>query len=209
MKFWGMLLTVVALVTAQTVTPIVQIEGTGITTLQKDMVRPDFVLGYGEMGAELEKGPFTFTTTINVNEDFSFDVKDIKAQYQPYDEFGVYIGHTVEPFGSYQSNAVSYSYLRGIERDQDLMVGVTGTFANTHLTYNVAAISGDSATLNTGAAKLEYTSKYVNSDVSIKTDMDTTAFALGVVVKPISLMDVTFRGYKGINTDISSECYNH
>lgn len=204
MRFWSLLLTMVALATAQTFSPIIQVDGLGISNLHKDMDKPILQLGYGELGAKFEDGPFTFTGSLNVDENFDLSVKDIKAQYQAIDQFGVYVGHTEQPFGSYQSNAVSYSYLRGLEREHDMMFGVTGTFANEHLTYNVAGISSDTVKLNTGAAKLEYTSKYVNSDVSVKTNMDTTAFALGVTVKPVYIMDATFRGYKGVNTDMQA-----
>jgi len=204
MRFWIVLLTMVALATAQTFSPIIQVDGLGITTLQKDMVKPNFVLGYGEIGAQFTNEPFIFTASLNVSDTLGLTVKDIKAQYQNIDEFGVYIGHTKVPFGSYYTNAVSYSFLRGIEQENDMMFGVTGVVADKHIVYNVAAISNDSATLNAAAAKLDYRSKYVTSDISVQTTLDTTELALGITGRFHENWDLTFRGYKNLDNSFGA-----
>jgi len=203
MKFWIILLIMIALATAQTFSPIIQVDGLGISTLQKDLDKPTFILGYGEIGAQYSDTNFTFTTTLNVNDDFSLSVKDIKAQYQRVNAFGIYIGHTEVPFGSYYTNAVSYSYLRSIQREHNMMIGITGTLANKHITYNIAAISTDSSTLNSTTVKIDYKSKYVTSDVSLQSNIDTTKLALGITGRFHSAWDLSFRGYTNLNDSLA------
>jgi len=185
---------------ATDIQPIIQIDGLGISTLEKDLEKPIFILGYSETGLKVTKDKVTFTSSLNINDDFSISVKDVKIEYKNVNELSIYVGHTEEPFGSYKTNAVSYSFLRGLEREHNLMFGLTGVLVNKSLKFNIAAISNDSTTLNSAAVYIDYKTKYITSDVSVKSNLDTTKVAFGLTTQFNPLWDLSVKGYTNVNS---------